>query len=141
MLSVWCWPDFYVFWLIPNIWNIDGSFFVPVLNIPGLNYSHKEKKSRPLYCYVCMECFQGSLCFRVNCVPCRKRVQRYIFFSNYKTFTEKIFGDFFTQKDKYLILKQLHCFKSFQQATHFINSICWNSNNPYSATKSSSNNI
>ena len=36
-----------------------------------------------------MECFQGSYCFRVNCVPCRKRVQRYSFFPNYKTFSKE----------------------------------------------------
>ena len=51
------------------------------------------KIQRPLYCYVCMECFQGSYCFQGNCVPCRKRVQRYSKFLNYKTFSEVFFEE------------------------------------------------
>ena len=43
-----------------------------------------------------MECFQGSYCFLVNCVPCRKRVQRYSKFLNYKTFSEVFFEEFST---------------------------------------------
>ena len=40
-----------------------------------------------------MECFQGSYCFRENCVPCRKRVQRYSKFLNYKTFSKVFFEE------------------------------------------------
>ena len=40
-----------------------------------------------------MECFQGSYRFQGNGVPCRKRVQRYSKFLNYKTFSEVFFEE------------------------------------------------
>jgi len=58
---------------------------------------------RPLYCYVCMECFQGSYCFEAhNCVACRKRVQRYAKFLNYQTFYGENFKEFYSKNSKRL---------------------------------------
>ena len=58
---------------------------------------------RPLYCYVCMECFQGSYCFEArNYVACRKRVQRYAKFLNYQTFYRENFKEFYSKNNKRL---------------------------------------
>ena len=65
--------------------------------------------TRTLYCYVCMECFQGSFCYssRTVVVSCRKRVQRYSFFLNYKTFLKEKFEEFFNENSKMQCIKTL----------------------------------
>ena len=92
----------------------DGSyFFVPVLKYKMHTKSFKLWRlllfARTLYCYVCMECFQGSFCYssRTVVVPCRKRVQRYSFFPNYKTFLKEKFEEFFNENSKMQCIKTL----------------------------------
>jgi hypothetical protein len=63
-----------------------------------------------------MECFQGSYRFRENCVPCRKRVQRYSKFLNYKTFSEENFKEKLQLSFNLLNYSVFNHAQSFQQA-------------------------
>ena len=60
--------------------------------------------------------FKDRIAFRHhNCVACRKRVQRYNNFLNYKTFSKEIFKEFFKKIHKQLKNKELSTIQSFQQ--------------------------
>ena len=47
------------------------------------------------------------LFFKNVVVSCRKRVQRYSFFLNYKTFSKEKFEEFFNENDKMQCIKTL----------------------------------
>ena len=103
---------FYRLWLI---FFIDGSFFVPVQFYSVFLLITWDYAKRPLYCYVCMECFQGSYCLRSNSVACRKRVQRYAKFLNYQTFYGENFKEFYSKNNKRLNDNHLNMKKIFRE--------------------------
>ena len=92
----------------------DGSyFFVPVLKYKMHTKSFKLW-SLLLFCsYAVLLCLYGMfsrivlLFFKNVVVSCRKRVQRYSFFLNYKTFLKEKFEEFFNENSKTQCIKTL----------------------------------
>ena len=88
--------------------SIDGSFFVPVLNF--YITSSTDKSEEALYCYSVWNVFKDRMLssFEHRGVPCRKRVQRYSFFSYYQTFPKEIFKESFDKITKTLYINNLN---------------------------------
>ena len=115
LLFVWFWPDFILFGWYLILLTVRFSFLYNLYSV-SLFFALLQswKKTRPLYCYVCMECFQGSYRFTdCECVACRKRVQRYAIFLNYKTFLRVFFEGFLHKIDNTLYCNALYDKKFF----------------------------
>ena len=67
--------------------------------------------------------FSRIVCFTTTehrGVHCRKRVQRYSFFSYYKTFSKEIFKEFFEENSNHLLITTLIAKKFFNDFEQFL---------------------
>ena len=97
---------------------VDGSYLFLYFIYTTIFFLASRGKSnrRPLYCYVCMECFQGSYAssrWLSVCVPCRKRVQRYGKILNYQTFCKENFERKLQSMHKLHNISSLDQYKSY----------------------------
>ena len=87
------------------------------------------KNKRRLYCYVCMECFQGSFCFRLTYVlPAESVCKGTTTFLTTKLF-KGFFSELFNAKIKTTFISMSSIWKKFLTSSELICSLIKKQNN------------